>query len=216
MLIPLPEILSKYKIKVNGTIQVGAHFAEEHDIYRQLGIKDIVYIEPCKEAFDLLIGKFNYLEPFFAAEGVELYNFACADYEGEIDMFISHNNQGQSNSILKPVLHLQQHPEVIFNDTEKVRVTLLDKIPFGRNKYNLLVMDVQGAEGLVLKGAIETLKSVEIIYTEVNRGETYENNMLIDDMDYFLLQHGFERVETKWASENLSWGDAIFIKRHLL
>ena len=75
------------------------------------------------------------------------------------------------------------------------------------------MMDVQGAEGLVLKGARETLKHIDIIYTEVNNGATYEGNMEIDEMDAFLKEYGLVRVETLWASKNLTWGDAVYIKK---
>ena len=74
-------------------------------------------------------------------------------------------------------------------------------------------MDCQGYEGEILKGATETLKHIDIIYTEINTGETYENNMLVTDMDKFLEPFGFVRVETFLPSPNWTWGDAIFVKR---
>jgi FkbM family methyltransferase len=141
-----------------------------------------------------------------------IFNCACGDEIIEQDMYVSNDNQGQSNSILKPHLHLKQHPEVRFTETEKVSVIPLDMLPFDRSNYNLLMMDVQGAEGLVLKGATETLKHIDCIYTEINRDFTYENNMLVEEMDEYLDNFGFTRTETKWASDNLSWGDAIYIK----
>lgn len=211
MLIPLPELLRKYNVKVRGVIQVGSHWAEEHNVFMELGIKNMVYIEPCREAFCELWNRF-----FFNGDGITLFHVACADYEGESEMFTSHNNQGQSNSLLKPLLHIHQHPEVVFNETEKVKVTLLDNLGLDMSKYNLLMMDVQGAEGLVLKGATETLKHIDMIYTECNRDFTYENNILIEEMDAFLEPFGFKRVETYWPSLSWSWGDAIFISEKLL
>ena len=40
--------------------------------------------------------------------------------------------------------------------------------------------------------------------------------MQIDEMDEFLAEFGFERVETYWPSENWSWGDALYIRKTLL
>jgi FkbM family methyltransferase len=243
MLIPLPEIIKKYNLNIRGVLQIGAHWAEEHQVYLDLGIKNIIYIEPCQEAFSIMINKllvnesdngrkyFNYTtvfdEKFDKYLSISFINYACGDKEGEIEMNVSHNNQGQSNSLLKPNLHLLQHPEVVFNDSEKVEVKTLDwlmnnyifsitPIEKRNEKYNLLVMDVQGAEGLVLKGATETLKHVDIIYTEVNRDYTYENNMLIGEMDDYLSNFGFARVKTYWPSSNWSWGDAIYLRESLL
>ncbi len=129
-------------------------------------------------------------------------------------MFTSSNNQGQSNSLLQPNLHLTQHPEVIFNEIEKVNVYRLDSIIVNKEVYNLLVMDVQGAEGLVLKGATETLKYIDIIYTECNRGQTYEGNMEIDEMVEYLKPFGFVLKEVYWPSPAWSWGDCIFLKEN--
>jgi hypothetical protein len=114
---------------------------------------------------------------------------------------------------LEPDLHLQQHKEVVFNDAELVEVVTLDSL---KVTGDMLVMDCQGFEGEVLKGGIDTLKQVNIIYTEVNNGSTYKGNMLIQDVDDFLAQYRFKRVETYWPSPNWTWGDAVYIKEGLL
>jgi len=209
MLIPLDEVVRKHGLNIKGVLQIGAHFGEEHDTYIRLGIKNIVYVEPCKPAYNKLLERFK--------DGSEadilIWNVACGEEYGEMEMFVSHNNEGQSNSLLKPKLHLQQHPEVVFTDKEKVLVVPLDSLDIDMSKYNMLMMDVQGAEGLVLKGARETLKHIDIIYTEVNNGATYEGNMETDEMDAFLKEYGFVRVETLWASKNWTWGDAVYVKK---
>ena len=76
----------------------------------------------------------------------------------------------------------------------------------------MLAMDVQGFEGEVLKGSTETLKHIKLIYTEVNRGQTYSGNMEIEEIDSLLGVQGFKRVETFWPSPNWTWGDAVYIK----
>jgi hypothetical protein len=41
----------------------------------------------------------------------------------------------------------------------------------------------------------------------------YEENPLISDLDLFLKNFGFIRVETKWAKDGLlPWGDAFYVK----
>lgn len=206
MLISLPEIIEKHQLSIKGVIQVGAHWAEEHQTYVDLGIKKIVYIEPCQNAFNKL------KEYFGCSVNVALHNVACGAKEGEFSMYVSHNNQGQSNSLLRPNLHLTQHPEVQFTDREKVKVVLLDNIIPNKDDYNLLVMDVQGFEGEVLHGASETLSHIDCIYTECNRGQTYSGNMEIEQMDEFLKEYDFLRTDTYWPSPNWTWGDCIYIK----
>jgi FkbM family methyltransferase len=235
MLIDFKEIVSKYNLNIRGVIAVGAHYAEEHDIYVGLGINKIIYIESCNDAYEKMVDKLSerYGYPNFhgifklsrtdkilfkdGTDGeIVCFQIACGETNSHNTMYVSDNNQGQSNSLLKPGLHINQHPEVVFTKFENVIVAPLDEIPFKREDYNLLVMDVQGAEGLVLKGATETLKHIDIIYTEVNRDYTYENNMLIDEMDEYLANFGFARVKTYWPSPNWSWGDSIYIKEPLL
>lgn len=227
MMLPLQEVLNKYCICPKGVIHVGAHWAEEHEEYVRCGINRFTYIEPCKDAFYVLMKKFgfeyseNEYKHYSRGYGdekmnINLLNYACGEKEGDMTMNVSNDNQGQSNSLLKPLLHLQQHPEVIFDNKEIVRVQPLDYILFEKQNYDFLVMDCQGYEGQVLKGAVNTLKHIDIIYTEINRGQTYEDNMEIEEMDLFLDFHGFTRVETHWPSPNWTWGDAVFIRKTLL
>lgn len=209
MLIPLQQILDKYKFQPTGVIHVGAHWAEEHNDYIKAGIIYKTYIEPCKEAFDIMVRNVSdYLNTV-------CYNYACGSENTEMEINVSHNNQGQSNSLLKPLLHLQQHPSVVFTEKELVKVSTLDNLPMDRSLYDFLVMDCQGYEGEVLKGATKTLEGIKMIYTECNRGQTYENNMEIEEMDEYLKQFNFSRVETYWPSPNWTWGDCIFIKNSL-
>jgi FkbM family methyltransferase len=237
MMIPLQEILNKYELKPKGVIVVGAHWAEEHNQFLDCGITNFVYVEPCRESFRKMVRTafgFRFPEdvlPEWAYESgrtsltnyekfgvisTTTFNVACGEEEGDFPMYVSHQNQGQSNSLLKPELHTIQHPEVVFDDAEVVRVIPLDKLPFNRGDYDMLYMDVQGAEGLVLKGAEETLRNINFIMTECNRGQTYEGNMEIEEMDAFLGERGFVRVETYWPSPNWTWGDACYIRKSLL
>lgn len=222
MMIQLKDVLEKYKIKAHGVIQVGSHWAEEHEEFVKCGIKEFVYIEPCKEAFSFLVKKLlhNTNEIVYSnyaydsqEEKIRIMNYACGNEEKEMPMYVSHQNQGQSNSLLKPLLHTQQHPDIIFDDAEIVKMVTLDSL---NATGDLLVMDCQGYEGEVLKGAEETLKSVNIIYTEVNRGQTYDGNMEIEEMDAFLSERGFIRVETYWPSPNWTWGDAVYIHKRYI
>lgn len=211
MLIDLKEIVQRYKLKIRGVVQIGSHYAEEHDIYKQLGISNIVYVEPCKDAFEKMVAKMDAI-----GDSPIMYNVACGEIEAEMEMYVSHNNQGQSNSLLKPLLHLEQHREVVFTDKEMVKVIPLDKLLFDRNLYNLLVMDCQGFEGSILKGATDTLKYIDCIYTECNRGQTYDGNMEIEEMDKYLEPFGFVRTDTYWPSPNWTWGDCVMIRKTIL
>lgn len=208
MLLNIHELFEKYNLKVKGVIEVGAHWGQEYDAYSLMGVERFVFIEPCAKAFCVLKTKFQ------DNHNVKLFCTACGDISGKAVMFTGPTNQGMSNSLLKPQVHLTQHPDVTFPDTEMVSVNRLDDLPFDRAEYNLLNMDCQGFENRVLMGAPKTLETVDYIYTEVNRQFMYENCALIEDIDRLLLE--FERMETGWASHYHGWGDAFYIRKSLL
>lgn len=206
MLLNFSALISKYNMKINGVVQVGANKGQEYKEYRNNGIDNIIFIEPCKEAFDFLVKNFD---------GVAtLFNCACGDEEKREVMYTEHTNQGMSNSLLEPKVHLSQHKEVVFDDAEAVDIKLLDRLPFDRRKYNLLNMDVQGYEAHVLRGGTETLKSIDYVLTEVNREEMYAGNAMIEDLDAMLSD--FTRIETGWASPTHGWGDSLYVRKTLL
>ncbi len=207
MLISFKQSIAKHDLRITGVIHVGAHYGQEYNDYRIAGIKQMLFIEPCEKAFNLLkatIGTFT---------GVTLFNSACGESFSISEMNVEQANHGMSNSLLKPAKHLDQYPSIQFTSTEEVEVRPLDEITSHlSSRGNLLVMDVQGFELEVLKGASQTLKQIDYVYTEVNRDEVYENCARVEQLDEFLSD--FTRVETNW--EGGTWGDAWYIRKSLL
>lgn len=204
MLLNFPSLVNKYSIKVDGCIHVGAHHAQEHPDYVAAGVKRFVYIEPCAGTFNVLKNKFA------GHHHIQLFNVACGDVEGQQLMYTGSQNDGQSNSLLKMQKHLQIHPGITLPNTELVTVKRLDSLGLAHKGYQLLVMDCQGFEGRVLKGAVETLKQINYVYTEVNRDEVYQGCTLVDELDKLL--HEFNRVETgAWVGG--MWSDALYMRK---
>lgn len=207
MLLNLSDLINKYGLKITGVIHVGAHFGEEVKAYHAHGIKNILLIEPCRNAFLQLTAKFR------SHHHIKLACCACAAVDGEAEMFIETANKGQSNSLLQPMRHLQHYPNIQFNGKETVKVQRLDTLMLSikGNGYNMINMDVQGAEGSVIIGAKQTLEHIDYIYTEVNEdnAQLYKNATGISLLDELLKD--FARVETKWTDKG--WGDALYIKK---
>jgi FkbM family methyltransferase len=204
MLLSLTTLIKKYSLRITGVIHVGAHHGEEVSEYFSLGIKNIALIEPCAKAFNVLKQKFG------AHHHIKLFNYACAPYNGEATMFTETANKGQSNSLLQPIEHLKHYPEIKFTGSELVKIRRLDALKLD-SKYNMINMDVQGAEGGVIIGATETLRHIDYIYTEVNANDAnlYQGAIKISELDQLLKD--FERVETSWTGQG--WGDGLYIKR---
>lgn len=211
MLLNLSDLIKKYNLKINGVIHIGAHFGEEVAEYHRHGIRNIMLIEPCGPAFRKLQNKFN------GHNHIKLVHCACAAVDGEATMFIETANQGQSNSLLQPMRHLQHYPDIQFKGTEQVKVYKLDTLMavYGLPlKWNMINMDVQGAEGAVVIGGKETLAHIDYIYTEVNEdaAQLYKNATKISELDEILKE--FLRVETSWTQQG--WGDALYIRKSSL
>lgn len=203
MLLNLIELNSKYNLKIKGVVHIGAHFGQEISTYKNLGIKNVIFFEPIPSTFQRL--KEN------VGNSAKLINKALGNFEGNVDMNVETNNQGQSSSVLEPALHLTQYPHITFPHKQTVEITKLDNYLEEGFNHNFINIDVQGYELEVFKGGSEFLKMVDYIMTEVNRDEVYKNCARVEQLDEFLLTYGFERVETTWDGE--TWGDAFYIKK---
>lgn len=140
---------------------------------------------------------------------IAIGNFVVGSKRGKTVMWRSDNN-AESSSVLKPKDHLAMFPNIKFERCMiAMPVVPLDEIVDDLD-CDELVIDVQGYELEVLKGATETLKTVEKIRIEVNRGEVYEGCAQFDDVVDFLGEKGFKLDSVNWYKPE--WGDAVFIK----
>lgn len=199
MLLDLKKIKEKYNIDINGVIHIGAHFGEEYKLYKSLEINNLIFFEPVKSNYDQLIKNVP----------KELcINTALGNYDGTVEMNIETANLGQSSSILEPDIHLRQYPHIIFHKKELVNIAKLDS--FETKKFNFINMDVQGYEMEVLKGSINTLTHIDHIICEVNIDNVYKNCAKIWELDKFLSEFNFSRLET--SMDGITWGDAFYSK----
>jgi len=196
------SVFEKYKPKITGIIHIGAHYGNEVHSYMQHGVPKVAFFEPLQRNFDILEQNIQSY-----SDRVSSHRVALGSANGSTTMNIS-SNDAQSSSILNPKVHLEAHPEVSFDGTEVVDLAMLDDYDYN---YNFMVIDVQGYELEVLKGATKTLETVDYLYCEVNQDEVYEGNALIGDIDSFLEDYSFKRVETEWWHTQV-WGNAFYVK----
>jgi len=209
MLVDMKQVVSAFNIPLQGVFHVGAHYGQEVTVYNDLGISDIIMFEPSKNNFRVLEER--------VGSKAKLVNLGLGSKKEFLDLHVEENNQGMSNSVLTPKIHKDQYPHIKFTQTERVEIETLDGWIEKSNSLfnqNILVMDVQGYEFEVLLGAIKTLSKIDMIVTEVNRAELYENCAFITEMDVFLRYYGFRRILTNW--EGRTWGDAIYVKESLI
>jgi FkbM family methyltransferase len=195
--------------KMRGLIHVGAHYAQEYNDYIHNGIKNIVLIEPLSANYKKMLESWD-----FPKDGSVLtFQTAIGNYTGEVVMNVETANWGMSSSILEPGSHLESYPHITFDTKETVKIDKLDNLPLVRHLYNVLMVDVQGYEGEVFKGATETLKFIDIIFTEVNTGEVYKGCTKLEELDAMLAGQGFERFHVHLYGNNVNYGDAIYLRK---
>lgn len=206
MLIKFSDICSKYKIEPRGIIHVGACQMEEIEDYKSQGIKNVIWIEGNPELVRLNSDRAR-------SEGHILIEGLIYD-EDDIEMEFNITNNIQSSSILKFKKHSEYHPHVSVEKTIKLRTqklgTLLEKNNINPISFDFLNLDIQGVELKALKGMGKYLENVKYIYTEINSGEVYKENDRVEDIDFFLENIGFKRVETEMTP--FEWGDAFYIR----
>jgi hypothetical protein len=107
---------------------------------------------------------------------------------------------------------LTQNPEIHFTGEEDVELRRIDHLQITK-KLNFWVIDVQGYELQVLKGAGDKINECDYIFIEINRAEVYKNCTMIEDLDRHLHGLGFKRVLSRWWS---LWGDGFYVRNEKL
>jgi FkbM family methyltransferase len=203
MMLDLKTLIKEYKMDIQGIIHIGAHEGQEIALYEELGISNCVLFEPLPDVFKKLSKK--------CPAKYTCFNCALSDKDQYSKMYRENVNGGQSSSLLKPGLHTEYYPDIVFDSVEMVHTKTLDSFNFS-DKYNLLNIDVQGAELLVLKGAKKTLNNnIDYVYLELNFEQLYEGCALANEIDDFLSIFGFNRVVTGEISNG--WTDGLYIRK---
>jgi len=203
MLIDLRDLRVKYEMDITGIVHVGAHLGEEAEVYDEMGVPQVLWIEGNP---DLMAPLEQHLGRFDAQTAVR----ALISNEHGVELSFNIANNGQSSSILKFGTHRRLAPGIRFIETKRLRSTTLDRLLSELDfwRFNMLNLDLQGAELLCLQGGTKALQQVEYVYTEVNENHLYKKCALIGELDEFLAD--FDRVETVMTPGE--WGDALYVR----
>lgn len=217
----LQKARDMYNVKIRGIIHIGAADGGENAFYKSLKATDVLWIEANPEAYKKLLER---VEPEGIVKKVKSYfytstmtaNFAASDKDGFADFFITDNKD--SSSLLELGLHQNVYPNVLPEKTIRVTTKRLDNYfkESGNDpkKYNIIVIDVQGAELLALKGAVNTLQNIDCIVSEISPDEMYKGSVKIYELDAFLLENDFVRLDTSLITKIC--GDALYVKKDVI
>lgn len=196
-----PELIEKGLIRNAGhVLHIGAHKGQERDIYRALGVKvKWIEVQPniYEELAKNLIG-YPMQEPILAL---------CGSENKKVDFFVT-SNDGGSSSIFKL---LSTWKEISITSKISLQMMRLDTIFKHDDLKNFKhwVIDVQGAELEVLRGAGDLLKDVGSMRIEVSTLEAYEGGVTYYQLNEFMLLNGFKEISRFPKNAH---GDTIYIR----
>jgi FkbM family methyltransferase len=187
-------------------LHLGAHLAEERADYDAAGAGEVVWVEANPEVHRELAARLD--DPRHRA-----IQAVITDVDGdEVDFFVTNNRR--SSSVLPMKLHRHEHPEILVTESTRLTTTTVDTLcrDHAIAQPDLVVLDLQGAELLALRGATRAIGGATAVYAEVSTAEIYEGCAQLAEIDDCL--RNFMRVETVMTPH--SWGEALYVaRRHL-
>lgn len=209
---PLP-LVREFGPPLRGLVHVGANVGQEFADYAAAGLSPVVYVEANPDIHRRLTQNIS------AAPGHIAVNALCAEADGERRTFHISSNDSNSSSMLDFGWHTRSHPDVTWTGEMELTTSRLDTVmaicarahpEFAWDAIDALVLDVQGAEMRVLRGAPDLISRVRCIWSEVNEGGLYQNDCSAEELSAYLRDFGFRM---KFMSINRhGWGDALFIR----
>jgi len=168
-------------------IHIGADWGQEASSYAAHGLS-VTWIEAREAVMPRLTEHLSHFSDQRA------FHATLSDGVQDRAFYIASN--GQSSSIYPMALHALRFPEVSMVDQHQCTTTTLDALVAEhgiQTTDTALVMDVQGAELDVLKGASEALRHVCYIKAEAADFNSYEGGAQLAEIDDYLKAKGFER-----------------------
>lgn len=180
-------------------LHIGAHEAEELDLYEAAGSEHVVWVECNPMLAKKLLTTLHPLRN-------TVVQGCVSDFTGKkVDFYLADNSE--SSSLLQPIEGFDHMPT--FSAKISVETSIVDSIVPDK-QYDLCVLDIQGAELRALRGMTKTLGLTKMVYTEVQKTRLYRDSCLIDEVDEFLGRQGFRRYVTKWTKNG--WGEALYLR----
>ena len=203
MLFSINELVKHWRISPKSVLHIGAHLAEECDLYRSVGWNKVIWIEANPALMTDLRKK---VEPL----GQRVIEAAIWHTTGdELKLKVASN--GQSSSLLEFNTHSALYPQIVVEKEITMKTQRLDSILKETGAPDFCNLDIQGAELSAIKGFGEFINHLNVIYTEVNKIELYSGCAMVSEIDKFLNKAGFKRVATRWILGD-GWGDALYMR----
>lgn len=178
----------------DSVLHIGANTGQEMSLYRFMGIKRAIWIEPDENAFFWL----KIRRRFYKMKNY-LINEFISDKSGEYVTYYRFNKSG-ANSSFKPLdQFLISNNKRYIKSTERIITITIEEAlikygipPFTEN--TLLVLDTQGSELNILRGFdSKTFAKIRVVMCEFSQNQ-YSDTPTNDDLKNFLKNNGFLEI----------------------
>ncbi len=204
-----------YLRQTTGLIHVGANLGQERELYAKYNLK-VLWVEPLPAIFERLCEN---IKSFPKQRAVK---HLLTDRNGAEYLFHIASNDGASSSLLEPARHKTMFPEVRFESAITLKSTTLDSLlrQLGESErsYQTLVLDTQGSELMVLKGAVRALAHLKFVWTEAADFESYAGCARVDELTAYLRPFGFTLIRSDMRKESRQgerYFDLLYRKRQI-
>lgn len=201
--------------RVLGVIHIGANVGQERKLYMEKGLH-VLWVEPIPQVYATLVSNLRDCPNQTAVKAL-LY-----DRDGVSLSLNVADNEGASSSVLGLKEHQILWPDVKYIDSiemiTKTLLSLVEEIHLDLQQYNSIVLDTQGSELLILKGAIPLLHKIAYVKVEIPDFEAYQGCPMLPEFIEFMKAHDFRVVSQRAipvSTKNRAYYDVTFKNIHL-
>ena len=146
---------------------------------------------------------------------IYIYNIGLSEQTEKKFLNVSSGASESASSFLNPNEFM--HEKVLFNSKIEVDCYSLKDFVLTHkvDNINFLYLDMQGLEYYVLKGSMEYVKKINVIYLEVCFIQTYDGEILHEKIEKLLTESGFvlNKITTPLGAKH---GNALYINKNIL
>lgn len=185
---------------IQGVIHIGAHRGAERHLYGAYDL-DLLWVEANPDTYAELSNNIKHYDK------QQAINELISDVDGDEVPFFVASNHGASSSMYAFGKHSDVHPEVkttgeIILKT-RTMASLIAEHRIDMNKYDALILDVQGAEMNVLLGMEAYLDGFEYLKVEAADYEAYAGGTTLNEIRAFFDQRSFQEVGCFPVGDNI-------------
>ena len=208
MKLNFPDLCQHHNITPRGIILIGAY---DGKTLKRLNLPNTVKIL----VIDANQGAVERLQENFAnSPNIQVVQAAIANHNDTVTLHLTSLESSSS------ILPWKQYSEIYPNIKEIQQLTLssrtldtlLEELNLSPSDFNILILDIQGAELLALEGANQLLNTLDAIYTNVHYQELFEGGALAEEVNQFLSDYQFDIVAED-TPYHPAWGEAFYVRQ---